>query len=95
MPTLQEVHDLFQLPAFLQRVAGATIMKARQIKNDAQATADETRWSNKAMRHPLQMAERMRGAVAVELSSIDPTDANIITALAAALPRFADVDLPE
>ena len=95
MGTLQETPDLFIEPAFLQLITGAVIVEARGLINLGSATDDESKWARKALNMPLQMAERMRGSVAVALTSITPNDAQIKAAVAGSVGRFAKVDLPD
>ena len=95
MPTLQEVHDLFNSITFLQRITGAVIVEARGIINSPAPNNDKAKWGRKALNMPLQMAERMRGSVAVALTSITPSDAQIKVAVKDSVGRFAEVDLPD
>lgn len=95
MPTLQEVHDLFSSVTFLQRITGAVIIEARTLINSGTASDKELKWARKALNMPLQMAERMRGSVAVDLTSTTPTDVQIQTAVNGSVARFAEVDLPD
>jgi hypothetical protein len=102
MALLTEIADAFAGATERRQVTGAVLDTAKVIRNEGGGVPDHAErlvWAKKAALSPLQMAERMHGAVITDsgVSAEIPgiSDATLLTAVDALVLNFSDTNLPE